>query len=40
MHLATFLAHTVIAGILLAGWGFAVVMAAAYVMERRANRRR
>ena len=40
MHLATFLAHTVIAGILLAGWGFAVVMVAAHVMERRASRRR
>lgn len=40
MHLATFLAHTIIAGILLSAWGFAVVMVATHVMERRANRRR
>lgn len=40
MHLATFLAHTIIAAIILSAWGFAVVMVAAHVMERRANRRR
>ena len=38
MHTITFLAHTIIAGILLSAWGFAVVMVAAHVMERRRER--
>lgn len=38
MHTITFLAHTIIAAILLSAWGFAVVMIAAHVMERRRER--
>jgi len=39
MNLATFLAHTIVAAVLLAGWGFAVVMVAGYIMDRRRPRR-
>jgi len=33
MNLATFLAHTIVAAVLLAGWGFAVVMVAGHLID-------
>jgi len=35
MAALTFIIHTIVATVLLAGWGFGAVMLAAHIMERR-----